>query len=116
MSQVQPVGATPKHISRHVSAQHRGHHTWPVLVAAKLGAAVPGLGSGGGAIGDSFGIVAPPPPPLGDALGGADNPARKPLLPLPYVLTGALTLMVWPACMRKQSIQSCISVAACEQP
>ncbi len=46
-------------------------------------------------MGESFGIV--PPPPLEPADGGADRFAKKPP-PLPETLTGALTLMVWPAC------------------
>lgn len=74
------------------------------MTAAKLGAAALVLGSGGGAIGDSLGMVPPPPlpPPLADTptLAGVERPARKPP-PLPDVLTGALTLMVSPACMQK---------------
>ena len=73
-------------------------HTWLEATAPKLGVVAPGRGRGGGAMGDSFGIV--PPPPLKLAGGGADSPARKPPL-LPETLTGALTLMVWPACRRQ---------------
>ena len=83
--------------------------TW-LVVAAELEAATPGPGSGGsatrscvascggGAIGDSFGIL-PPALLLEPALGGAVRPAMKPPLLLSADLTGALTLMVWPACV-----------------
>jgi len=86
-----------------IGSQHR---TLLVLMGLELGTSALGPGSGGGAscgggaIGVSFGIV--PPPPVPPVLGGADNPAMKPLLPLPDVLTGAFTFMVWPACNQQQ--------------
>ena len=74
----------------------------------KLGAAAPGRGTGGAAIGESLGIV--PLPALDAALGGADRPARKPP-PLPEALTGALTLMVWPSCRSKPPVNVALSIS-----